>query len=314
MYHMYFHHGTNEHKYFVDSSKVAVVKKNRRATMFADFNFTTSTQADDFFQFIDCSETEPGRLAKDVRAGVVPIHYSRVVIAIGNSAPMDRFTNVATPVNLLINALVERLGCYKMKIWVIGVLPRPCQNEEQRQIMIRINKGLKKSVDHLVRRKSFPLTYLAAQRWLMKRVEHEGGVRQMLPDTSLYLHGTNDLNDVGLKHMYLLLAKELKLREIQYEWDGPPVMFQKAGRQVFLGADGRQVAKRRAEEMECRDELPRWEKKVESKIDQRRKQVKKRRSTKERGRKGSHRPRSVVVRVEGKQDGDESGRTCRCKL
>ena len=154
---------------------MAVVTRNKKATMFADFDFTTTTQIDSFFQFIDCSEPSPDALARDVRSGVIPIHYSRVVIAIGNTAPMDRFTNVCKPINLLINALVERMGCFRLKVWVLGLLPRPCQDDSQRQVMIRMNKGIGKSVEALIKRKQFPLKYLPAQKWLLKRVEQEGG-------------------------------------------------------------------------------------------------------------------------------------------
>ena len=210
---------------------MAVVRKHKqkKASLFADLNFTTTTRVDKFFQFVDCSEILPEDLARDVRAGVIPIHYSRVVIAIGNTAPMDRFTNVSRAVIMLVNALVERMGCFRMKVWVLGVLPRPCQTEQQRQSMIRINKSIGKSVDSLVKKKQYPVQYLAGQRWLLKRVEQEGGLRKMVPDTSLYERGTNDLNDVGLKHLYLLLAKEIKIRDIQYDWEGPPVVYEKGG-------------------------------------------------------------------------------------
>ena len=103
--------------------QVAVMSRNKKATMFADFDFTTNTQIDSFFQFINCSEASPEALARDVRSGVIPIHYSRVVIAVGNTAPMDRFTNVCKPINLLINALEERMGCFRLKMWVMGILP-----------------------------------------------------------------------------------------------------------------------------------------------------------------------------------------------
>ena len=290
--------------YFTDTDKVAVVTRNKKATLFADFDFTTSTQIDNFFQFIDCSEASPDVLARDVRSGVIPIHYSRVVIAIGNTAPMDRFVNVCRPINLLINALVERMGCFRLKLWVLGLLPRPCQDESQRQIMIRVNKGIRKSVEALARKKNFPVQYLAAQKWLLKRVEQEGGIRRMTPDTSMYQYGTNHLNDVGLKHLYLLLAKDLRLREIHYEWEGPPVVYEKAGRQVFLGLDGRQVAKRRAAQMECRDDPP--EKRVPPRGSR---HPKKRRSTKERigrrrSREAGREVKSVVVKIAEKEEGE----------
>ena len=110
--------------------------------------------------------------------------------------------------------------------------------------MIKMNKGISKSVIALVRKKNFPVQYLAAQKWLLKRVEHEGGLQHMVPNTSLFQYGSNHLNDVGLKHLYLLMAKAMQLREIHYEWEGPPVVYEKVGHQVLLGLDRHQIAKR----------------------------------------------------------------------
>ena len=273
----------------VEEGKAAVIHRTKKATLLADFNFSTSTRADDFFQFIDCTEVLPHALARDVRSGVITIQHSKVVIAVGNIAPMDKFVNVCTPINLLINALIERIGCFRLKVWVIGILPRPCLDEEQRQIMIQLNRGIKKSVESLARKKDYPIWYLPAQQWLLKRVEDERGNKRMLPDTSLYQVGTNDLNDVGLKHLYLLLAKELRLRKIRYDWEGPPVMFERAGRQVYLGIDGRKIAKKRAAEMECRVD-PDREVKISRRFTGERRNAKERRPAVER------RIKSVVVK------------------
>ena len=80
---------------------------------------------------------------------------------------------------------------------------------------------------------------------------------------------------------------------------------------MFLGIDGREIAKRRAEEMECRDEMPEWEMRAVHKEN-----YKKRRSTKERFHRSSRGVKSVVVKVGDKVesprvlrelDGQESG-------
>ena len=93
------------------------------------------------------------------------------------------------------------------------------------------------------------------------------------------------------------MAKEMKLREIHYDWEGPPVVYQKGGR--------------RAEQMECRDDSPHKHKRSP-----RVHRPKKRRSAKERraAPSGKHHPRSmksVVVKVtdpeqEGKEEGEIS--------
>ena len=103
--------------------------RNRRSkehvTILCDFNFTTTTSIDDFFQFIDCMDVEFDGLARDIRASVIELQYNKIIIVIGNVAVMDNFTNVVHPVLSLINAIIDRRGCLHIRIWVMNVLPRP---------------------------------------------------------------------------------------------------------------------------------------------------------------------------------------------
>ena len=77
------------------------------ATILADYKSFSSVAVDDCFQFVDCSEVNGFQLAKDIRAGIVSMRHSRVVIALGNVAVLDQFTNVASVINAVINAIIE---------------------------------------------------------------------------------------------------------------------------------------------------------------------------------------------------------------
>ena len=94
-------------------------------TILSDFNFCTSTKMDDSYHFVDCAGADFKELAKNVRAGVIRVQFSKVIIAVGNQAAVDNFTNVVVPVNQLINAMFDRFGCVRIKIWVMSLLPRP---------------------------------------------------------------------------------------------------------------------------------------------------------------------------------------------
>ena len=218
-----------------------------------DYKFYSTAKVDDCFQFVDCCNVNIADLVKDIHSGVVPIANRRVVIALGNSAKLDEFMNVTTIANAIINALVERFGCVGREIVVLSLFPHPLADPFQTQIIQRINKSLFKSVRALVRRKKFPIRFIAGHKWLLKRVKSPDGIRTDV-DNIYYVPGTNNLNEHGLAHLHLLLAQELKLRWIKYKWNGMPVVEQRACRKVL-----REVQQTGEGETQSFQEVPSWE-------------------------------------------------------
>ena len=190
-------------------------------------------EAHKYFNIHDVSQMMPQDLARDVRAGVLGTQHSRAVIAIGNCAVMQPFVNVCAPINMLINALVERKGCMRARIFVCGLLPRPGLDDVEKEIMKKCNKGIMKSVNALVRKKQFPAIYVNMPLWFLKRVQFEDGSMEIQPDTTYYQPGGAALNDVGLNHLFLLLAKRMELDDIDYSWAGVPLVQEVEGRQVL---------------------------------------------------------------------------------
>ena len=208
--------------------------KKRKATILSDYNLCTTTPTDSLFHFVDCSQVSMHKLAKDIRAGIIEIKHTRVVIALGNLAALDSYTNVASPTVAVINALVERYGCTSVKIFVLGVLPRPGIDYDQEQVLKVQNKALGKAVRALIRKKQYPVTYVAAYKWLLRRLVRANDVIDIQPDPMYFYPGTPHLNSDGLNHMYLLLAKFMQLRmDIQYEWSGMPIVQAKQKRRVL---------------------------------------------------------------------------------
>ena len=219
--------------------------ERRKATILADYNFSSTAAIDDSFQFINCTGTDGVVLAKDVRAGVVQVEHGRVVIALGNSATLDSFSNVTACVNAVMNALIERFGCLKLNIWVMSLLPRPGAEVQETEYLKRQNKALAKNVRALVRRKNYPIKFITAHKWLLKRVKDpkdETIVTEV--DTMYFEEGTNQLNHSGLAHLHLLLAAELRLRKIKYEWKGIPLVMKKVSkRKIFPIAGNGKIQK-----------------------------------------------------------------------
>ena len=209
------------------SATQTVGMTRHKATILCDFNFSTSTIIDDSFQFVDCTDVDFEQLARDVRAGVLDIQHSKVVIAIGNQAAMDNFTNVVSVTTMLVNALVDRLGCINVQIWVLSVIPRPDAAPEVVNIIRKQNKGLFKSVRALVRRCKYPVEFITAHKWFLKRVQYPDGDIQVEVDKMYYVRGTQHLNKQGLEHLYLLVAKQVRLWNVQYEWQEMPLVLKR---------------------------------------------------------------------------------------
>ena len=203
-----------------------------KATILCDYNFSTSTALDDSFQFIDCSDADFDELARDVRAGVISIRHSRIIIAIGNQAALDNFTNVISPVNLIINAIIDRYGCVKVNIWTTSLLPRPGISPAMSTVLRKQNKGLFRAVRALVRRRKYPVQHVASHKWFLKRVKNPEPDGEIITevDQMYYVRGTIHLNQHGLEHLYLLLAKELGLWNVQYEWLEIPLVLRRSGK------------------------------------------------------------------------------------
>ena len=196
----------------------------RRVTILADYRFLSSAVVDDSFQFIDCEGVNRFGLAKDIRSGVVCIENTRIIIALGNDAKLDQFSNVSSVVVAVINAIFDRYGCVGREVWVAGILPKPLADVQEAENLKIQNKSLFKSVRALVHRKQYPLKFITAYKWLLKRVKNPDGTVDTEPDLIYYEQASNWLNAQGLAHLHLLLAQKLNLRRIKYCWEGMPMV------------------------------------------------------------------------------------------
>ena len=187
----------------------------RRATLLCDFNICTSTPSDDFYNFVDCKDADISNVARDLRAGIIKME-NRVIIALGNSGTLNNFTNLCTPVNKLITSIIERKGCPKVRVFVMGILPRLRLQPDEEQILKKQNKALGKSVSALIRRRQYPVQFVPAYKWLLKRVIWEDQREELVPDNIYYVQEEGVLSPDGLNHLYLLLAKEVGIFDTQY--------------------------------------------------------------------------------------------------
>ena len=236
----------------VTSTKVNIVTR-RKATILADYKFFTSARIDDCYQFIDCAGANGGQVAKDVRAGVLKIDHRQVIIALGNDAVLNQFTNIASVVMPIATALIERQGCLRTSIWIMSLLPRPLARQEEEQCLKEQNKKLFRSVRALVRRKQYPVTFLTAHKWLLKRVKTPGDDRVRVEiDHMFFEENSNQLNEQGLWHLHLLMAKELGLRKIKYAWSGMPVVVQQDGPRMVTRDPKSQGAEKRGKTLRDR--------------------------------------------------------------
>ena len=204
------------------------------ATILSDFNFSTCTTIDDIFQFIDCESVDFDELAKDIRSGVIEIQHDRILIALGNQAAMDNFTHVVAPIMALINAIIDRYGCMRVKIWVANILPRPGADMNVVKIMIKQNTAIKKAIAGMVRRKKYPVQHIISHKWFLKRVKNDDGTLDLEVDGMYFVKGTIHLNKHGLEHLYLLLAKQMQLWNVQYEWDSVPIVIRRKSKRKVL--------------------------------------------------------------------------------
>ena len=105
--------------------------------------------------------------------------------------------------------LASKSGCWEF-------YHDPLQHWSKWKLLKVSTKSLFESVRAIVRWKKFPVQFLAAYRWLLKRVKNPDDSITTEVDRIYYQPGTDNLNDQGLVHFHLLLAKELKLRKINY--------------------------------------------------------------------------------------------------
>ena len=208
-----------------------------KAVILCDYNISTTTTADKLFHFIDCEDTNFRDLARNLRAGVIEIPHYKVIIALGNNATLDHHTNVSTSVNAVINSLMDRYGCTGVRICVLGLLPRPGLDQGEEAVLVEQNKAIFKNVRAMIRRWQFPVEYLAAHKWLLRRYVYRDGSEKIQPIPEYFYPGTRHLNAHGMEHMYILLAGHLDLMpQVEYTWSEMPVVIQskrKAGRKVF---------------------------------------------------------------------------------
>ena len=183
---------------------------------------------------MDCTDTDLDELTRDIRSGVIHLKYSRMLIALGNQAALDYFTVVVAPVMALVNAIIDRYGCMKVRIWVANMLPRPQATPEMTKVMMKQNRSLKKAVNALVRRRKYPVQHIASHKWFLKRVKNPDGTLDVEVDQMYYVSGTVHLNRHGLEHYYLLLARAMKLWDVSYEWSGMPVVVRRRARRKVL--------------------------------------------------------------------------------
>ena len=106
--------------------------------------------------------------------------------------------------------------------------------------MQKLNKSLVKVVRALVQRKKYPLYFVTAHKWFLKRVKYEAEEDiKVEVDNMFYVPGTVHLNQHGLEHLYLLLAKELGLWNVRYNWLEIPLVIKRKlkGRRVLQDLD-----------------------------------------------------------------------------
>ena len=155
-------------------------------------------------------------------------------MALGNSATLDRFTNVVGGVSMVMRAVLDRFGGLNVKITVMGVLPRIGLDLEQVKILKDQNACLAKMVCNLVRRRQMPVEFLPAYKWLLKRIrDMSDGSMEIEPDM-MYFQSDGSISFDGHVHLHLLLAKHLQLKSISYEWLGMPVLDKKHKHKVKL--------------------------------------------------------------------------------
>ena len=210
-----------------------VIRKKKKATILFDYNASTCTAADDMFDFIDCSEANPKDVARDLRSGIT--ENTDVIIAIGNSMVLDNYTNLSGPPLLLAKAIIQRYGCTGVRIYITAMLPRLGLDVFQEQVLKKQNKSLSRAIRAVVRREKFPINFIPAHTWLLKRVEMLDGSMEIRPDLAYYDQDTGNLSGEGLSHLHLLLGGRLNLRKIEYRWEGMPVVKQKNKKRKVLG-------------------------------------------------------------------------------
>ena len=199
-------------------------KEVQRASILADYSFYSTSKVDSLFQFIDCSQVSRDRqLAKDIRAGVVAVEHRKVVIALGNNAQLDGFTNVAVFVSTVVHALIDRYGCVNLDMFVLGMLPRPLADAHQVDMLKQQNTALFRVVRSIIHRRQAPVRFVPAYKWFLKRVKHSDGNIKTKVDTIYFDEGHNSLSQNGQVHLHLLLANLLKLK-INYEWKEMPLL------------------------------------------------------------------------------------------
>ena len=130
----------------------------------------------------------------------------------------------------IINALIDRFGCVDRSVVVMGLMPRLTSDHAQVEVLKVQNKGLFKVVRSLIRKKQYPLKFIPVHKWFMKRMKNPDGSYDMEVDKFYFELGTDVLNNHGLSHLHLLLASELNLRRIDYQWKGIPMVVKKPGK------------------------------------------------------------------------------------
>ena len=141
---------------------------------------------------------------------------------------------MVAPVIALINAVIDRYGCMKIHIWVANLLPRPGASPDMLRIMMKQNKSVKRAIAALVRKKKYPIDHITSHKWFLKRVKNPDGSLDVEVDNMYFVSGTMHLNKHGLEHFYLLLARVMKLWEVNYEWSGMPVVVHRNSRRRVL--------------------------------------------------------------------------------
>ena len=93
-----------------------------------------------------------------------------------------------------------------------------------------------------------PVKFLPAYKWFLKRVKHpRDPVLQVEVDGIYFEEGLDMLNQDGQLHFHLLLAKQLGLKKIDYEWSGMPIVKKKSGRRVFGKLQGSDPQEKRGQ-------------------------------------------------------------------
>ena len=120
-------------------------------------------------------------------------------------------------------------------MFVLGLLPRLGIEQQQLVILKEQNRSLFKVVCALICKKRYPTEYIPAYKWFLKWVKHPDQFTTTEIDQIYYDEQGCSFSQNGQVHLHLLLIKQLQLKNINYEWQGMPLVRSVATRRIQDG-------------------------------------------------------------------------------